>query len=81
MLTCREIVEFLRHYLDGELPAEERSRFEEHLAACPPCVDYLRSYKDTVRLGKGACAGDEAGCKDVPEALIRAILAARRAQS
>jgi anti-sigma factor RsiW len=81
MLTCQEIVDFLMRYLDGELPAEERSRFEEHLALCPPCVDYLKTYQDAVRLGKATCAEEDSRCKDVPEALIRAILAARRANS
>jgi anti-sigma factor RsiW len=76
-MTCRELIEFLMAYLDGELPPEERARFDEHLAECPACVDYLRTYQQTIRLEKAACA-EEPDCKDVPEELIRAILAARR---
>ena len=77
-MTCQEILDFLMHYLDGELPAEQRAYFEEHLGECPCCVDYRRTYQETIRLGRAACAGEEAGCQDVPEALIQAILAARR---
>ena len=77
-MTCREILDFLMRYLDNELPAEQRARFEEHLGGCPECVDYLNTYRETVRLGQKACAEDPAACKDVPEGLVQAILAARR---
>ena len=43
MMTCRDVVEFLMNFLDGELPEQERARFEEHLCCCPPCVTYQRS--------------------------------------
>lgn len=36
-MTCHEIEEHLADYLGGELGAEDRSRFEAHLAACPAC--------------------------------------------
>jgi anti-sigma factor RsiW len=75
-MTCEEVVEFLMAYTSGELPETERAAFEEHLAECPDCVSYLHSYEETVRLGKAACAGDD--LDEVPEELIRAILAARR---
>ena len=77
MLTCRELTEFLMAYLDDELPAGQRADFERHLGLCPPCMNYLDTYKETVRLGKACCASDELPA-DVPEELVRAILAARR---
>jgi len=77
-MTCREIVDFLMAYLDGELPAEQKALFEKHLGCCPPCVDYLESYRLTIRLEREACAGEGKGCEEVPEDLIRAILAARK---
>ena len=76
-MTCQEILDFLMLYLDGELPADEAARFKEHLAVCPACVDYLETYQATIRLGRAACKGDSP-CKDVPEDLVRAILASRR---
>ena len=79
-MTCQEILDFLMQYLDGELPAEQLACFEEHLHVCGPCVAYLETYQETIRLGRAACAEDDAPCKDVPEELVRAILDARRKQ-
>ncbi|MFQ5513471.1 MAG: anti-sigma factor family protein [Myxococcota bacterium] len=78
-MTCREMVEFLMDYLEGELPAEPRDTFEEHMRRCPPCVAYLESYRRTIALGKAACSEPEGPVPDdVPEELIRAILASRQ---
>lgn len=78
-MTCREIADFLMRYLDGELSAVEHQAFEAHLFVCPPCVAYLDTYKQAVRLGQAALrAEDEQDpCQSVPEELVRAILAAR----
>ena len=79
-LSCRELVEFLADYLDGALPAPNRERFEEHLRACPACVDYLDSYRETMRLTAEAwqaCGPEDDVSEDVPEELVRAVLAAR----
>jgi anti-sigma factor RsiW len=78
-MTCREFIDFLDDYVDGALPAAQRLFFDEHLAGCLDCQTYLESYKRTVRLGKLALAdGDGPVPADVPESLVRAILAARR---
>jgi anti-sigma factor RsiW len=77
MITCRELVDFLMSYLDGELPEAKRADFEAHLADCPDCERYLSSYRDTVRLGKAAFRDldDEALVEGMPERLVQAILA------
>jgi anti-sigma factor RsiW len=78
-MNCREVVEFLMEYLSGELEADQRLAFEEHLEACPECVTYLQSYKETVKLGKAVFKKpDERVPDEVPEELVQAILAARR---
>ena len=77
-LTCRELASFVMDYLDGALPGAERTAFEAHLAACPECVVYLRSYRDTVPLAKTHGVPDDARVADMPEDLIDAILASRR---
>ena len=77
-LTCREFVEFLADYLEGRLQEGQLARFNDHLARCPSCVSYTRSYQDTVRLGKSVLPRREGPVPgDVPEDLVRAILAAR----
>lgn len=80
-MTCKEFIDFLTDYLANELPAGERACFEHHLRLCPDCVAYLDSYRETVQLGRAACCGDQGELPaDVPEELIRAILAARPAK-
>jgi anti-sigma factor RsiW len=76
-MTCRELVEFLMAYLDQELPEEQRAEFERHLHACPPCVVYLETYEEAVRLGKDVHREPDA-LPEAPEELVQAILRTRR---
>ena len=57
-MKCREFVEFLMEYLDGALAEQERSVFEGHIEDCPACVNYLATYRETVRLGNRVCTPD-----------------------
>ncbi len=80
-MTCREFVEVLMAYLDGDLAPGQRSVFEEHIGACPPCLTYMDTYKETVALGKSLCDDPEGPVpEDAPEELVAAVLAARRAR-
>lgn len=75
-MTCRDFITFLMQYLDGELPTEQEAVFEQHLADCPDCLAYLRSYAATIKLGKAAFADlDKPVPAEVPEDLVKAILA------
>ena len=76
-MNCREFVEFLMRYLEDELPEEQATSFRQHLADCPPCETYLETYRETVRLGREVCQGETLP-DDVPDALVDAILTARR---
>jgi anti-sigma factor RsiW len=77
-VTCRELIDFLMAYLDEELEPGRRAVFEEHLGECPTCVDYLETYRETVRLGGSICEEPEGPVpEEVPEKLVQAILAAR----
>ena len=78
-MNCRETIDFLMAYLDGELPDDERRKFEHHLGDCPPCVSYMESYRDTLKLGRCACEShEESAPPEIPERLVQAILAARK---
>lgn len=70
-MNCRQCVDFLMDYLEGQLPEAERKVFEQHLARCPPCVNYLETYRQAVELGKSAFCGEPC---EMPEELVRAIL-------
>jgi anti-sigma factor RsiW len=81
-ITCRELIEFLHLYLDGELPPDRVTEFKRHLSVCDPCVKYIKTYEEAIALGRvayrdwDAPAGDE-----VPEELVRAVLLARRGKT
>jgi anti-sigma factor RsiW len=47
-ITCQELVELVTDYLDGTLDADLRARFEQHLAACPGCADYVEQMRVTI---------------------------------
>ena len=77
-MTCQEIAEFLMAYLNGELSQAQRAIFEEHLGICPDCVAYLQSYEITIKASKSNCDHvHHRESDEVPEDLVRAILAAR----
>jgi len=79
-MTCKELVEFMVDYLSDQLPALQRQVFERHLNACPPCLSFLETYRETIELGRCACTDPDGPIpKAVPERLVEAILAARRA--
>jgi uridine kinase len=81
MVTCQTFVEFLMDYLSGGLPESQRDEFDEHLAACVACVAYMKTYVETIELGKAAFRDPDAPVPaDVPEYLVKAILAARGAK-
>jgi anti-sigma factor RsiW len=77
LLTCRELIDFLAAYLDGELAPEVRADFEAHLSLCPDCGDYLASYREAIRIGKQACEPDAELPADLPRELVDAILSTR----
>ncbi len=79
-MNCREVIDFLMEYLDDELPENVKMCFDMHLEMCPPCVEYLRTYKHTILVAKGCCKSAPSACDEIPEALVQAILAARKAR-
>lgn len=78
-MNCREIIEFLMDYCDGELPEHVQACFEMHLQVCPPCETYLKTYRETILIAKRCvCENPASACDEIPEPLIKAILAARK---
>lgn len=78
-MTCREFVDFIMGYLEGDLPAEVQAPFERHLSRCPDCERYLRHYRATVEAGRTAFADPDADLpSEVPADLISAIRESRK---
>jgi anti-sigma factor RsiW len=49
-ISCQELVELVTDYLESALSAEDRERFDAHIAACDGCRAYLEQISVTVAL-------------------------------
>ena len=49
-IVCQKAVELVTDYLEDALSPADRRRFEEHLATCPYCDEYLAQIRETIRL-------------------------------
>jgi anti-sigma factor RsiW len=49
---CRHVVDLILDYAEGSLDPDERQAFEAHIADCPNCWRFLRSYRETMALGR-----------------------------
>jgi anti-sigma factor RsiW len=56
--SCQELVELVTDYLEGALPPADLRRFEEHIATCDGCTEYLRQLRETIRIA-GAITPDD----------------------
>jgi anti-sigma factor RsiW len=52
MFTCRELVELLCEFIEGELPDDKHQLIEEHLGRCPPCAVYVETYLLTITMSR-----------------------------
>jgi anti-sigma factor RsiW len=78
MITCKEFEDFVLSYLDGGLPAHQRSLFEWHMRICRECREYLAAYQHALAVGRAVLPSpDDPVPEDVPEDLIKAILESR----
>ncbi len=48
VLSCREIVELVTDYLEGDLDADTATALETHLELCPGCARYVEQIRETV---------------------------------
>lgn len=75
-LACRDLVEVVTDYLEGDLAAAMRARFEAHLAICSACREYVDQVRATVAAARAV--GAERTVRDVPPATLEAFRAWRR---
>ena len=59
MICCKECIELLHDYLEGELSTEINASLKEHLADCPPCIAFVNTYKSASRLCKATLISNE----------------------
>lgn len=75
MKYCAEYAALLDLYVDGELPAEEMIRVQEHLDVCPGC----QAYVDDALMMRAAFPGVEE--TEVPEGFCEDVMARVRASA
>ena len=44
---CQSFVELVTEYLEQQLDADTRARFEQHISACPGCAHFLDQIRAT----------------------------------
>jgi anti-sigma factor RsiW len=49
-MTCRELVQVITDYLEGNLSRRDRRRFEWHIRGCDGCTTYVEQMRETIRL-------------------------------
>ncbi|MGC9960343.1 MAG: zf-HC2 domain-containing protein [Acidimicrobiales bacterium] len=74
-LVCRDAVALMTDYLEGVMPARQRTRLERHLAACDGCDEYLRQMRATIDLLGRVDPGDLA--PETRTGLVELLLAYR----
>lgn len=47
---CKDLFAALSQYLDRDLPAGDCAEIEQHIADCPPCIEFVNSLRQTVGL-------------------------------
>ncbi len=57
--SCKDLIEVVMDYLDGELGAEELDELEEHLETCSNCATLVGTLRKTIQLSRQAAEGSE----------------------
>lgn len=64
---CKECVDLLGEYIEGNLPDDRAKALEDHLSLCPPCITFVRTYRATRKLCRAALA------RDMPRELMHSL--------
>ena len=75
-LDCIAAVEQVTDYLEGAMPPEVRTEFEQHLVVCPGCVAYLRQVRAQIG-ASAALAADPPPPEEVTRKLLDLFRASR----
>lgn len=50
--NCRECVELLTDYLEGNLDQNTKQRLDDHLSACAPCINFVKTFEKSTDITK-----------------------------
>ena len=54
-VTCENAIDVLSDYIDGHMDGATQAAFQTHFADCPPCLDFLATFKTTIAVSKKVC--------------------------
>ena len=73
-VSCQGAYDLLFDLLEGQLASERETAVRAHFEACPPCLEFLESYKKTPHLCREALA------HEVPPEVTHSLLTFLRKQ-
>ena len=47
---CNDTARLLYAFVEGELDPQRRRKLEAHLADCPECLEFVRTYRETIAM-------------------------------
>jgi mycothiol system anti-sigma-R factor len=68
-VDCREVLERVYLYLDGEIEDDDCARIREHLDECAPCLREFGIEQEVKALVARSC-----GCETAPETLRQRVM-------
>ena len=71
-IACKDLVEVVTDYLEDALPPPERAAFEDHLAGCDFCIEYLDQMR-TLASGSLRALATDALAPEQRDALLDAF--------
>jgi len=67
--TCRELIlDCLLDFEDGTMPEGDRVELQRHFEMCPPCLNFLTTYRATGRTLKMLKP------REIPPALVETVI-------
>lgn len=54
MFNCKDSIDKLLEYLEGEVSPEVKSHLDQHFKGCSPCEEFLKQYRETAPMCRKA---------------------------
>ena len=52
---CCDVERLLFEYVQGGLEPDAKRRLDDHFRDCPPCIEFLRTYRQTINVTRRFC--------------------------
>jgi len=72
--TCKQISDLVLDYLTDKMRPRTKRDFQQHLRICPDCVNFVRTYRKTVKVTRSV------RYEDIPSKMRKRVLTFLRAK-